>query len=492
MRAAMRRARLWWGIILLVAWVFWPAAASAESTGGGEPARAALVSLGEGSIVGEAVSRVEDLLETAGVEVVTHEQLADLLDARRSLGVPAELSAQFAGLTDGIADGVEKFFYKSDQSAVARLQPLFSLGVDHPEVLSRRPDYARQVFEAGVVLVRAYTRLSDEAAARLTARQMVMALPGLNASAATAPPKIIQFLHEEREALAEGASELVVEVVDGAGCAAYVNGTPVRGRAYPVEAGRAYFLRVECGREAAPIWRWEAVEGATSRVLIGREDPLELALGDGGVPRERALQGYLEMIALWSGVPDSIGVAPAAGGGGVVLVGKMGAGEPTWSEAGRVAGVDRMLARVMPGYSLSGGASVPDPEPVVVGSARRWGAWGWTGAGVASVGSATYLLHRASAMQTRVECAANVEPDHTAQRCARWETFGAELEESWVRRQYRRAHRMRLAAWPLAGVGAVALGYGLFQLLRPVEAQRPIVDLRPGPTAVGASIRARF
>ena len=131
------------------------------------------------------------------------------------VGQAKEALAQGADIV--IAAGVESFFYRSNESAIEIISPMFDLGIAHPEVLSRRPDFADQIFSAGIILVRAHGNLGNEEDRRAVARLLVKRFPSKEASATTVPPKVIKLLEEERANIAAAGATIALHPLTAPG-----------------------------------------------------------------------------------------------------------------------------------------------------------------------------------------------------------------------------------------------------------------------------------
>jgi hypothetical protein len=372
------------------------------------------------------------------------------------------------------------------------------MGMSHPEVLARRPDYAQQIFEAGIVLIRAYKNLEQEDNARAVARLMIKTLPGLKASPATAPPPIIRYLQKQREEVASNGTRLGIEIVDGSDCNTYVNGSPVQEREYTVAHEVTYYVTMDCGGELAPVWRTNVAKGTTLVAPVAPRDPLDFVMKDGTFRQRRSAEGYLRMVAFYADVPRVLGVSRELGDGDenlLVLRVERG-GEALWSDSTDETKVRRVLAKVMPEYQMATSQPVAGVS-LSQGEARRtdWLGWGLVGGGAAFAGSGAYLVVAAGWIEKSVYCSANYENDYTADECSRWDTYDQDLPPEFVDDELARANRQRIIGWSLVGVGAVGVGLGAYRLLTSgsAETDRSLatVSIVPllGPGRAGVRLR---
>jgi hypothetical protein len=491
-------------VAVIIAMAAAPAVAQDGETNGLEPEsfRVAVVALDDGTKSGATTDTVSSLLDDAKFDVVAGERLESMLNDRQSRSIPSSVKSKFSGLTTAIAAGVEKFFYKGNNTAVERLAPLFDMGMSHPEVLARRPDYAQQVFEAGIVLIRAYKNLDQEDNARAVARLMIKTLPGLEASPATAPPKIVRYLQQQRETVGEDGTRLAVDIVDGEDCTTYVNGSPVQEREYVVAHEVSYYLTMDCGGDLAPVWRVDVKKGATATAPVAPEDPMSFVMKDGTFRQRRSAEAYLRMVAHYADVPRVLGVSRELGDGDenlLVLRVERG-GDALWSDSTDETKVRRVLAKVMPEYQMATSQPVGDLSASASTESRKpdWLGWGFVGGGVVAAGVGTFLVVGASGIENNIYCAPNFDPDTHDIDCSRWDQYTArqsELPDDFVDSELARAQRQRIIGWTVVGVGALGVGFGTYRLLKSGSAEisesanRVLMLPTLGPNQAGLQLR---
>ncbi|QDG49864.1 hypothetical protein FIV42_03645 [Persicimonas caeni] len=458
--------------------------------------RVAVVALDEGAHSGGVMQTVSGLLDGARFDVMMGDRLEAVLDERKVAVPRAAVASKFSGLANVIADGVEQFFYKGNEAAIAKLSPVFDMGMANPEVLARRPDFADQIYQAGLVMIRAYKNLGQEDNAKAVAQLLVKSLPGLEPSAATSPPTIIRFIKEQRKELAKGGATLEVEMIDGKDCTAFINGSPVEKRPYPVAAGVEYMVTMDCGGSTAPVWKLELAEGQKVVAPVSSEDPLSVVMTSGDYRQRRKAEAYLRLVAFWSGAPRVLGVTRSAATEAeesILFVRVESHGEAVWSDNTDERAISRGLARVLPQYRQN----VGDGElPVVDDDAGEtdWLGWSLVGGGVAVVGVGTWVALAAENRALEVECSPDTDYGTSAADCdgVTVITFAdqAELEQA----------ESEVTVARVAGYGSIAAGlglasWGLWRLVSPER--RPsdaAVSLEATPLRGGAmaGVRWRF
>jgi hypothetical protein len=486
-------------IAVIIAMAAVPAVAQDGETNGLDPAdfRVAVVALDDGTKSGATTDTVSSLLDDAKFDVVAGERLESMLNDRQSRSIPSSVKSKFSGLTTAIAAGVEKFFYKGNNTAVERLAPLFDMGMSHPEVLARRPDYAQQVFEAGIVLIRAYKNLDQEENAQAVARLMIKTLPGLEASPATAPPKIVRYLQQQRETVGEDGTRLAVDIVDGEDCTTYVNGSPVQEREYVVAHEVSYYLTMDCGGDLAPVWRVDVKKGATATAPVAPEDPMSFVMKDGTFRQRRSAEAYLRMVAYYADVPRVLGVSRELGDGDenlLVLRVERG-GDALWSDSTDETKVRRVLAKVMPEYQMATSQPMSDVAASKSAESGKPDILGLSmlGGGVVAAGVGSFFVVDAARIEKRVNCSRNYGPALSADECERFDTHDVELDAGFAEDEFARAGVHRALGWTMVGVGAVATGFGVYRLLRSGSAESEQSAKRASVTPViGAGTAAIY
>lgn len=469
-----------------------------SDTGDAEPAadsrRVAVVALGEGTQSGALMKSASGLLDRARYDVVAGDRLAKILGEYQADPVSEKISKRFAGISNVIGEGVKSFFYKGNETTVEKLSPIFDLGMNHPEVLVRRPDFADQIFQAGIVLVRAYKNLEQEENARATARMLVRRLPGKEPSPSTAPPNIIRFFRAQQKKLAEAGTKLSLETVGGDDCKGYVNGSAIGEKTVTVAAGDTYYVMLECGRAEAPVWKVSLEEGQEAKVPVVGTDPLQFVMENGNFRQRKRAEAVLRLVAHWTGIEQVLGIKnpKAANTGGSVLVVRVTKnGEATWSDSAKEEEINRAIARVMPDYehepgsSGSGTASQTD-------RAAPWLDWALIGGGGAFVVGGTVFAVLTEKRGRQIRCSTGATSNCDAVTLLEFESE-AELEKA-----EREVSAARIGYISAFAVGAGLSTWGVYRLLTrkapPSAAAKPRIRFAatPRPDGFSTTLRLRW
>jgi hypothetical protein len=451
----------------------------------------AVVALGEGAKSGSVIQTLLSLLDADGFEVIGEERLRRTMAPSIVPKTPPEIAGQFVGMTTRIGRGIEKFFYKGNRAALELLTPVFNLGMAHPEVLARRPDFARQIFEAGLVMVRAYRKLDQADDARRLARALVETFPGFDTRSNSVPPAVAQLLVEQREALGTAGSSMKVRMISGEGCQALVNGTAVGEGAFAVAPSEEYFVTMECGGGEAPLWRVKSAAKGAIEVPVAAIHPLDHVMPNASFRHRKLAEAYLQMVAFWADTPRVLGVADAeaaAEADSVVLVHLNPSGEAGWSDRADEKTVSRMLLRVMTDYDGADPASSPvalaaDAESI------DWVSWSMVGGGVAVAGLSTWGLVAASGRADELRCSPDIRSDDGAAGCEGVKpVYFANAEELDAAES--ELHTITV----LSGVGLAAglglAGWGLYRLTLEKEPPKRAVRFNIGVSHTGARVGA--
>lgn len=460
--------------------------------------RVAVVALDDEARSGGVMQTVSGLLDGAKFDVMIGDRLEVALAERQVPAPRASVASKFSGLVNVIADGVEQFFYKGNEAAIAKLSPVFDMGMANLDVLARRPDFADQIFQAGLVMVRAYKNLGQDDNAEAVAQLLVKALPGLEPSAATAPPNIIRFMKKQRDRLAKEGTTLEVEMVRGKNCTAFINGSPVEPKSYPVAGGADYMVTMDCGGSAAPVWKLTVPVGAKVVAPVSPDDPMAMSMTSGDFRQRRKAEAYLRLVAFWSGAPRVLGVTRSAATEteeSILFVRVAANGEAVWSDNTNERAISRGLARVLPEYRKN----VGDGEVPVVddgGGEIDWLGWSLVGGGVVVAGVGSWVALAAEDRALQIECSPDTDYGTREGDCEGVSvlTFADQNELEQAESEVTLA---RVAGYGsiLAGVGLAS--WGLWRLAapegRPSQASSEAsVSLEATPTRGGAMAGIRW
>jgi hypothetical protein len=475
------------GLSVVVALLAWAGTSLAEQP----PARAdsiAVVALDDSEGTRQAVSRMGSMLASSGQRVEYGERLEKTLDARRMPKPTPETMRAFSGLSDVIADGIKEYFYQSKKQAMKTLKPVLELGLSETAALVERPDLVDQVYEAGLVLVRAHVDLGHTERAAELAATLVSHFPAKSPELRTAPPEIIELYRAKRKELAREKSRIVIEseAPESSDCTALLNGAAVAPGSHVVAANRPYYLRLDCGLKRSSMWRITLEPGEVESIVLIADDPLAVNLTDDSFASRRRAETYLRALASIGKYSEVVGVKRPDVNSGLTLFSHYRDGSFTWTEASDVSSVVRYTEDAF-GVSEQPEATAETTATKTSGRRVDWLGWGLVGAGAASATVGALFLRAAFYNGRLLNCYDNVVPQQEI-NCSGVATVGLEISEKDQERETRKLRQQHAAAYAFFGLGAGALGYGIFRLVR----GRPTVAMAIDPVRGIVSVHGRF
>ena len=382
--AAYRLRAVWMLAIVLATLVARVAGAEAyqppERSGEDLPREVAVVSLGATTPTTWVVHLAE-VFDEGDYAILHGEHLRGRLERRRVTERDTDRQARLDRLAGAFDDGIAAFHRNGNEAGIEQLATPFEEALNHPQAFAHRPRFARKLFEAGMVLVRAYRDLGREEGARGVARDLYRYLPGLEPSLARARLADIHFYYRERAAVAATGAKLTVRIAGDADCRPFVNGTPIRGRSAKVDSDRTHFVALRCGESWGPIWRVDLRPGEYATVPISQLAPHTFELAGATTRDRRRAAETLEVVTHWAEVSETIGIGrPADGQDAPYVVMRVPEdGEVTWSEVDNREAIGRAVRRLLPGV-----ASDPIPAEVADPS-NRWLDWALVAGGAAGL-----------------------------------------------------------------------------------------------------------
>ncbi len=444
--------------------------AYASTAAAQQPQRAAVVPLDDAARSRGLDAEAARVLRPTQMTVLQGEELDSWLRKRREPEPSSEVLAQFAPATETIAKGVERFFYMSPERALPSIEPVLDLAWNNPAVLAFRPDLADQIWQAGIVLVRAYaaTKGHDEALAQ--AERLVTLLPTRETDPKLVPPDARKLLEEARVRLAAGGATLRLSAPDPERCTLYVNGARAQPQqTYVVDPSGSYFAHADCSQPSTPpIWRAIIARDRAVEMLVPPVEPQSFrpASTTEEVGR-RAAEWYLQATAQLADTDVTVGVASPADDEAVVLVRYDRTTQTiTWSDADYAGSIRRGMPRIFPEYAnlLTDGAEPPTvrataPAPRGV----DWPGFALVALGGAAAGTGTVLLVTSARQSRLLDCAVNNPSPPQDPNCdgLRDDIFFDDFS-----RETRKVGSARAVGVVLVGTGAIAIGYGVYRLIR--------------------------
>jgi hypothetical protein len=420
-----------------------------------------------------AAEQLADGLEARGVVVHDGDAMQRRMDA--TLVGPSEHGRPPSGLTESISRGIRQFFYQSRQDAVETLRRAVDSGLRHLPALARRPDLADQVYEAGIVLVRAarITKAptsSGETATSLaqeTVQRMTTHFPTRTPSMETAPPEIVDLFKAAHTETATQETVLELEVPDG--CKAILNGMAAGGSAISVVPDARYYVRLDCGGKTSRLRTVALARGERRAVPLFVGNALPSGRADLEGARSMA-DDRLRRVVAWSGVNTVLAVYQRGRGASrSTTVAHITSGDAprstTWE--------GRFDAETYIDETFNLGPPT-DPAPSVSevpmdGEGSRGLDIGLVTAGGISVAASSWLLVAAAKNQRLLRCSANAKDPLPSRRCEGASTRGATLSQAETDTREAQINRQRILGITLGGVGIAGATWGLIRMLSASE-----------------------
>jgi hypothetical protein len=425
----------------------------------------------------DAAERLADGLNARGAVVYDGEAMRLKLD--RTLVDPAEQGSTPAGLTESISRGIRQFFYQSRRDAVETLRKAVDRGLHHLPALARRPDLADQVYEAGIVLVRA-ARITETpgssgdastSLARETVQRLATHFPTRTPSMETAPPEIVDLFEKAHAKTATQETVLELEVPNN--CTATLNGMAAGGSTIAVAPDAPYLIRLDCGGKTSRL-RSVALRRGDRRLLplfMGEPIPEGQAAFDGTSPfGESIAENQLRRALAWSGVDSLLAVHQRGRGPSrrTTVTHLASGGSPTsttWE--GRFDAEAYLNETFDLGPSADSDRSVA--EVPIDGGGGRGLDIGLVAAGGVSVAASSWLLVAAAKNQRLLRCSANASDPLPSSRCEGASTRGVTLTPAATDTREAQVNRQRILGITLGAVGVAGATWGLIRMLTASE-----------------------
>lgn len=410
------------------------------------------------------------VLRPTQMTVLHGPELGTWIRKRRAPQPTAEVLEQFGPATQAIAKGVEQFFYMSAEKAVPLLEPVVDLAWHHPDVLAFRPDLADQIWQAGIVLVRALAETSGTDDAQKQALRLVTLFPSRDTDPKVVPPDIRKLLNDARDELGAAGAKVRLSAPDPDRCALFLNGGVAEPQqTYVVDPQGSYFAHTDCSEPTAPpVWTVAVVANQTTESFIAPVEPQ----GFRATEDRRLTEWYLQAVAGLADTDVTVGVM-ATDDEAVVLVRYDRATQSiVWSDDEYSDSIRRGMPRIFPEF-----ADVFDSgnqEPAIRAPSRReprpvdWVGVGAVGGGLLLGGVGTYMVVSASRQGRLLDCAVNNPSPPTDRDCAGlrddifFDDFAGET---------RKVGSVRVGGYVMIGLGVLAAGFGVYRFVRPPAAQ---------------------
>lgn len=453
-----------------------------------------------------SVEKLERWLEHEKVQVVDAAVLQSRLHARQVPLGDSKVVAEFKTIGAVVAQGTEDFYYKGNEAALEALKPVFDKGLLNMEVTARDPEYVEQVFQAGLMLIRAYSGVGNPLLASEIAGKLAAYFPGKEPSLTQVPPDVVALWRSEVEKIAAGGTSIFLEYSANDACEARIQGVSVGNKSVLVQVDMDYMVSLHCGSATAPLWRVRAKAGEKIQVPLVEGDMMIVSSGASDDKlRRREIEFRFKTFAYWTGVDTVLGFYEDAAGETVVRFDQPPEGDfsAMWiardesSAGGEDASFDVMMLQAFPAVALAR-VEKAEADRLLAGAEPWISDWVTpvlfaTGAAAAAVGG--IFLYDASTQATVMNCSPNALVALTADQCKGVQEVNfsnsADYYDAWDK-----VHRARIIGYSSVGVGAALVGWGAWRLISGAGSSKPAagtdIGLWGGSDSLGAIARWRF
>ncbi len=442
-------------------------------------------------------------LDGENVKFIDSSSLQSRLAARQVAPSDPEVEAKFKDIEAVVTQGTEDFYYKGNDAALEVLKPVFDRGLSHMEVTARSPEYTEQVFQAGLMLIRAYTGAGDPLLASEIAGKLAGYFPGKEPSLSLVPPDVVALWRTEVEKIAAMGTSIRLEYIANRACEAHINGVPVTTQPVIVQAELNYMVMLHCGKTSSSLWRVRVKAGEKAQMpLIGGDLVVVSSDAMDEATKRREAEFRLKAVSYWTGIETVLGLYEDGAGESLVRFdGKVDApARVSWiaREPGAMdAAVDAMMLEAFPAVSLARAEKAEADR-------LRADATPWTtdwmtptvfvaGAGAVALGGV--FLFDASSQATVMNCSPNAAITPVEGQCKGVKKVNFSNSEEYYN-EWDKVHRDRIIGYSGLGVGAALVGWGAWRLLSGGDSSEPAsgadVGVWGGRGSLGATARWKF
>lgn len=432
---------------------------------------------------------VQDITKTLNEGALSIKNQAELRQAvERSLVDPPreEVLERFRDAKGRLAKGIHSYFYESPEAAITQLAPLVEAGLEHPEMLAHHTELATIIYEAAVVLLRAYRSKEQSKELVALAESMAARFPSLLPNMQSATPEIISLVQEKKSALAAAKLNMQLRLVNARpGCQATINGAVANQGSYALAQGQPYFLRMDCGLQPK-VWKLSPLAQGDIIVPLTDGDPFAFQMRDASFESRDRVEQQLRFIAHWAKVDTLIGVsrtnATNQSEDSMLLARVEGGKAAIWNDGEGANAVNRVLSRMVPELNLSAPAPVKGKTSSSV--------WPWVGvsAGALFAAGGAYTIWSAEGDAKRLRCSGQDAVDAECVGVERYENLSADDFEAYSGD----VTTKRYIGGGAIVVGAGLLGVGIWSLLADDASSERALNIIPGPDSLSAIVSWSF
>lgn len=438
------------------------------------PARIGVLSLdrqpGSASVARQLVDHLRS------TDAVVHDRSAVRAMLEGTIVDPSERGEAPSGLTESIAKGIRQFFYQSREDAVTTLEQAVDRALNHLPALARRPALADQVFEAGIVLVRA-ARITEAPAsadstspslAVETARRLTAAFPSRTPSAETAPPAIVELFEQARAETAARQTTLRLDIPSD-GCTGLINGMATDRSKVHVAPDKTYYVQLDCRRETSQLRSLALKEGQARIVPLFLGASLTAAPDVFSDTDREEVTSQLERTLAWSGLTTLLGVRQSGKGPSRrTTVLHLSSQDPPKSTQYEGRFRPEEFTKEVLGLDSIRDNEVVSPEAMVRRdrSPGRGFDIGVLAGGAVSLAASSGLFVAAAKNHRLLRCSANATEPFPRERCDGASTQGVTLSQSDASSREAQINRQRVLGVTLGAVGVAGATWGIVRLLR--------------------------
>lgn len=438
-----------------------------------------------------ASTRMAEVLVSGGHKVVYGDQVFKRIQEAKS-EVSPEVAREFSGISERIAKGVKSFFYEGYDQAIDQLAPLLQLGIKRFSFVAQRPDIAAQLYEAGLVLIRAYEGRDQSKDAEAIASVLVRYFPAQKPTLDSSPPEVIEMIRAARKRVAGDEAAVGIKPIGKGECNSFLNGSRVADGFFPVAAGQEVFVQVECDGTKGPQWKLSVSSGQRVIAPVPVAEINDLNLSDDSFESRREAERVMQAIRFWAGLDEVIGIRhPETEGDAPTLFGHLKDGSVTWTETNDIPALVGYVERTFDIEAKSAYATLGNHEKSETpAQPLDWPGIGLAAGGAVAAGVGVVLIISGKSSEQELICSGFANEAPASGDCDGVENLGR-LSQGEFEEKVSSADTRLVLGYTLVGLGAGALGYGIYRLIVG-DGSEAAASIAPREGGVEASVRFQF